>query len=128
VASATGSQASEVAERRCDLDATISHRLRPSRPKPASPSAIIVGMSKLQRIHHNGQLAAIVLADQAIVDDALPPAGLLHVQAKCLCALQIRQASSRGPTPMPKPTHMPTQRRCAGHSGSRPRDKRGHSG
>jgi hypothetical protein len=54
-------------------------------------------MPSLQRIHHNGQLAAIVIAGQAIIDDTLPAAAVPTVQAKCLYALEIDDGQRAGP-------------------------------
>jgi hypothetical protein len=46
-------------------------------------------MSTIQQITHQGRLAAIVLAGQAIIDDTLPVDQQRHVQAMCLYALEI---------------------------------------
>lgn len=48
-------------------------------------------MPNLQRINHNGRLAAIVLAGQAIIDDTLSDDAFRHVQAKCLYALELAE-------------------------------------
>ena len=54
-------------------------------------------MSRLHQITHNGELVAIVLADQAIIDDTLPASEQPHVQAMCLYALQIQAGELPGP-------------------------------
>jgi len=54
-------------------------------------------MRRLQQITHNGELVAIVLADQAIIDDALPVSERSQVQAMCLYALQIQAGELPGP-------------------------------
>ncbi len=54
-------------------------------------------MSRLQQITHNGELVAIVLADQAIIDDTLPASERSKVQAMCLYALQIQAGELAGP-------------------------------
>ena len=46
-------------------------------------------MPSLQRIFHNGQLAAVVVADQAIIEDTLADQDFRHVQAMCLYALEL---------------------------------------
>jgi len=43
----------------------------------------------LQRIEHNGRLAAIVVAGRAIIDDTLSDEAFRQVQAKCLYALEL---------------------------------------
>lgn len=48
-------------------------------------------MPNLQRIHHNGRLAAVVVAGEAIVDDTLSDYALASVQAKCLYALELAE-------------------------------------
>ena len=55
------------------------------------------GMTKLQKIIYNGQLAAVVLADQAIVIDGLPEHDERTVKAMCLYALEIAAGRERGP-------------------------------
>lgn len=45
----------------------------------------------MQRINHNGRLAAIVLEGQAIIDDTLSDDAFWHVQAKCLYALELAE-------------------------------------
>jgi hypothetical protein len=50
---------------------------------------MITRVATLQQIHHNGRLAAIVVAGQAIIDDSLSPHALARVQAKCLYALEL---------------------------------------
>lgn len=52
---------------------------------------IIAVMRNLQPITHQGQLVAIVIAGQAIIDDTLTPPAHRHVQAMCLYALELAQ-------------------------------------
>ncbi len=54
-------------------------------------------MSRLQQITHNDELVAIVLADQAIIDDTLPDCERPKVQAMCLYALEIQAGELPGP-------------------------------
>ncbi len=54
-------------------------------------------MSRLQQITHNGELVAIVLAGQAIIDDTLPASERSKVQAMCLYALEIQAGELPGP-------------------------------
>jgi hypothetical protein len=54
-------------------------------------------MPRLQRINHNGQLAAVVIAGQAILDDTLADTHRRHVQAMCLYALEIAERQRPGP-------------------------------
>ena len=55
------------------------------------------GMTNLQKIIYNGQLAAVVVADQAIVVDGLREDDERMVRAMCLYALEIAAGSERGP-------------------------------
>lgn len=50
---------------------------------------MISRVANLQQIHHNGRLAAIVVAGQAVIDDTLSPYAFARVQAKCLYALEL---------------------------------------
>lgn len=50
---------------------------------------MIGAVANLQKIHHGGRLAAVVVAGQAIIDDTLSPYALASVQAKCLYALEL---------------------------------------
>jgi hypothetical protein len=54
-------------------------------------------MSPVQPIIHNGQLAAVVVAGQAVVLEALSEADEQTVKAMCLYALEV--AAGRQPTP-----------------------------
>ena len=45
-------------------------------------------MSEMQKIIYQGRLAAVVLADQAILTDTLPEADERTVKAMCLYALE----------------------------------------
>jgi len=66
-------------------------------PLASTTTSIIHKMSRLQQITHNGELVAIVLADQAIIDDTLPFSERPKVQAMCLYALQIQAGELPGP-------------------------------
>jgi len=57
---------------------------------------MMAGMRNLQPITHNGQLAAIVIAGHAIINERLPPAQHSHVQAMCLYAIQIQDRNGPG--------------------------------
>ena len=50
---------------------------------------MIDAMPNLQRIFHNDKLAAVVVADEAIIDNLLPVEDFRHVQAMCLYALEL---------------------------------------
>ena len=54
-------------------------------------------MSEMQRIVYNGRLAAIVLADQAIIPDGLAESDERTVKAMCLYALEIAAGLQPGP-------------------------------
>lgn len=54
-------------------------------------------MSELQKIIYNGQLAAIVLADQAIIPDGLAETDERTVKAMCLYALEVAAGLQPGP-------------------------------
>ena len=54
-------------------------------------------MSAIQKIIYKGQLAAIVLADQAIIPDGLAEPDERTVQAMCLYALEIDAGLQPGP-------------------------------
>ena len=54
-------------------------------------------MTNLQKITYNGQLAAVVLAEQAIVVDELPADDERTVKAMCLYALEVAAGRERGP-------------------------------
>jgi hypothetical protein len=70
----------------------------PGEPRAATSAvAIIAAMPNLQRIHHNGQLAAIVIRGEAIIDDTLDPDTRRRVEAKCLYALEIDEQRRPGP-------------------------------
>ncbi len=49
-------------------------------------------MGQLTRITHEGQLVAVVVAGQAVIDDALPDESFGHVQAMCMYALDLEYA------------------------------------
>lgn len=52
---------------------------------------MITGVPNLQRIIHNGQLVAVVVAGQAIIEDTLSDERFRHVQAMCLYALDLAE-------------------------------------
>ena len=54
-------------------------------------------MAGLQQITHNGKLAALVIAGQAIIDDTLPDDQRRQIQAMCLYALEIQDGQRDGP-------------------------------
>jgi len=54
-------------------------------------------MGELQQITYNGQLAAVVVADQAIVLDGLSEDEERRVKAMCLYALEVDAGRERGP-------------------------------
>ena len=57
---------------------------------------IIALVRNLQQITHNGQLAAVVIADQAIIEDTLSDEDFRHIQAMCLYALEISDRQRPG--------------------------------
>ena len=54
-------------------------------------------MSDVQPIIHHGRVAAIVVAGQAIIPDALPDRERATVKAICLYALEVADGRLRGP-------------------------------
>jgi hypothetical protein len=58
---------------------------------------IIAVVRTLQPIIHRGQIVAIVIAGQAIIDDTLQASEQTHVQAMCLYALEIADGARPGP-------------------------------
>ena len=54
-------------------------------------------MSNLQQITHNGRVAALVVADQAILVDGLAEDEERTVKAMCLYALEIAAGLQPGP-------------------------------
>jgi hypothetical protein len=54
-------------------------------------------MPGLQQIIHNGKLAALIIAGQAIIDDTLADEQRRQVQAMCLYALEIQDGQRPGP-------------------------------
>jgi hypothetical protein len=54
-------------------------------------------MSDMTKIVYQGRLAAVVLADQAILTDALPEPDERTVKAMCLYALEIDAGLQPGP-------------------------------
>jgi hypothetical protein len=57
----------------------------------------IGAMSEMTKIIYNGRLAAVVLADQAILTDLLPDGDEYTVKAMCLYALEIAAGVQPGP-------------------------------
>ena len=55
------------------------------------------GMTNLQKIIYKERLAAVVLADQAIVVDGLRENDERTVKAMCLYALEVAAGRERGP-------------------------------
>lgn len=58
---------------------------------------MIAAMKTVQPIIHQGRIAALVVAGQAIIDDTLPPHEHRHVQAMCLYALEVADRDRPGP-------------------------------
>ena len=54
-------------------------------------------MTRMQKIIYNGRLAAVVLADQAILTDPMPEHDECTVRAMCLYALEIAAGIHPGP-------------------------------
>jgi hypothetical protein len=54
-------------------------------------------MSQLQKIIYNGEVAAVVLADQAIIPDGLAEDDERTVKAMCLYALEVAAGLQPGP-------------------------------
>jgi hypothetical protein len=68
-------------------------------------------MSELQKIIYNGRLAAIVLADQAVIPDGLAETEERTVKAMCLYALEI--AAGLQPAPYTDERALEYARRAA---------------
>ena len=54
-------------------------------------------MSEIQPITHRGRMAALVVAGQAIIPDALPSQEQTTVKAMCLYALEVADGRLPGP-------------------------------
>lgn len=54
-------------------------------------------MSAMQKIVYDGQVVAVVLADQAIISDRLPETDERTVKAMCLYALEVAAGTQPGP-------------------------------
>ena len=54
-------------------------------------------MSEIQPIIHRGRVAALVVAGQAIIPDALPSQEQATVKAMCLYALEVAEGRLPGP-------------------------------
>jgi hypothetical protein len=57
----------------------------------------MIAMGELHKITYNGQLAAVVVADQAIILDELAQDEEQTVMAMCLYALEVAAGRERGP-------------------------------
>ena len=68
-------------------------------------------MSELQKIIYNGQVAAIVLAEQAIIPDGLAETDEYTVKAMCLSRWRSPPASNPAPTPTSGRSSTPAARR-----------------
>lgn len=54
-------------------------------------------MRNIQLVVHRGQLAAVIVAGQAVIEDTLPDQDFRHVQAMCLYAMEIIDGDRPGP-------------------------------
>lgn len=54
-------------------------------------------MSEFQPITYNGEVVAMVIADQAIIPKALPAEDRRTVEAMCLYALEVAAGQHAGP-------------------------------
>ena len=54
-------------------------------------------MSEFQQITYNGEVVAVVIADQAIIPKALPAEDRKTVEAMCLYALEVATGQHAGP-------------------------------
>ena len=71
-------------------------------------------MSELQKIIYNGQVAAIVLADQAIILDGLAETDERTVKAMCLYAMEVADGLQPGPYTDERALDVRPPRRGAG--------------
>jgi len=54
-------------------------------------------VSEFQQITYNGEVVAVVIADQAVIPKALPAEDRKTVEAMCLYALEVAAGQHAGP-------------------------------
>lgn len=74
-----------------------SHAIRACRASGSAREGTIEDVSNLQKIIHNGRVAALVVADQAILVDGLAEDEERTVKAMCLYALEVATGLQPGP-------------------------------
>jgi hypothetical protein len=67
------------------------------RAAAAARGVKIVAVSEITRIIYQGRLAAVVIAEEAILTDPLPEPDECTVKAMCLYALEIAAGQTPGP-------------------------------
>ena len=82
-------------------DGVATRRLLPQEMVCNADAAVrggrMIGMGELQQITYNGRLAAVVVADQAIIFEELAEDEERTVMAMCLYALEVAAGRERGP-------------------------------